>query len=179
GVPLRADAPPPGPGDRRAGPIPAWHTGHRGLPPAARIPLQAAAALAGPRPLSTALALGGRVAVVTGAAGLLGRRHCHALAAAGARVVAVDLQAQACTGIAAEIRDAHGTEVLACACDITDAASLRRVCGEALAWGGAIDVLVNNAAVDDKVEAPGAEAPVRFEDYPLAAWERSVRVNLT
>src|SRR5262249_52408042 len=43
---------------------------------------------------------------------------------------------------------------------------------------GPIDVLVNNAAVNDKVEATDS-GPVRFEDYPLSEWRRAVDVNLT
>jgi len=46
-------------------------------------------------------------------------------------------------------------------------------------WGR-IDVLVNNAAVNEKVEDPGnGEPKQRFEQYPLASWERALAVNVT
>jgi NAD(P)-dependent dehydrogenase (short-subunit alcohol dehydrogenase family) len=123
--------------------------------------------------------LAGKVAVVTGAAGLLGRHHCHALAAAGARVVAVDVCPERSAALASEILEGHGMPSLGRACDVTDPTALERLCRDVLEWGGAIDVLVNNAAVDDKVEAPRPEGPIPFEAYPLEAWDRSVRVNLT
>lgn len=120
--------------------------------------------------------LAGRTAVVTGAAGLLGRRHCAALADAGARVVVVDLDLDACLAVAREI----GPAALGYAADVTDAATLHALRDEVRERFGSIDVLVNNAALDDKVEAAGrATAPTRFEDYPLEAWERALRVNVT
>jgi len=121
--------------------------------------------------------LADRVAIVTGAAGLLGRRHCHALAAVGARVVAVDVRAEACAELARELVDVHGGVTWSWACDVADAHAVETLCREVVGWSGRIDVLVNNAGLDDKVEA--SAGPVRFEDYPLALWERSLRVNLT
>lgn len=114
-----------------------------------------------------------RTAIVTGAAGLLGRRHCAALALAGANVVATDLDVEGCA--AALVDDTRG---LACAADVTNAESLRALRARVLERFGRIDVLVNNAALDEKVQGPSA-APVGFEDLPLDEWERALRVNVT
>ena len=124
--------------------------------------------------------LEGRVAVVTGAAGLLGQRHCRALAQAGADVVAVDVSPEPCAALAAELRERHGRQAFDFACDITDPASVARLRDAVQAWFGRLDVLVNNAALNDKVESPaaGGEA-LRFENYPLELWERSLKVNVT
>jgi NAD(P)-dependent dehydrogenase (short-subunit alcohol dehydrogenase family) len=124
--------------------------------------------------------LADRVAVVTGAAGLLGRRHCQALAAAGAYVVATDLDAGACEQLAADLRQAHGCEVMGHAADITRPESVTALRDAIRERFGRLDVLVNNAAVNEKVEDPtaGAEA-LRFECLPLAVWERSLQVNVT
>jgi NAD(P)-dependent dehydrogenase (short-subunit alcohol dehydrogenase family) len=145
--------------------------------------------------------LAGRVAVVTGAAGLLGRRHCRALAAAGARVVATDLDAAACEAVAREIAPvaalaamaaraaaaaAAGTAAavpaapMAWAADITRPESVQALRDAVLERCGGIDVLVNNAALNEKVESPLAAGEVlRFENFPLALWEDSLRVNVT
>jgi NAD(P)-dependent dehydrogenase (short-subunit alcohol dehydrogenase family) len=125
-----------------------------------------------------------RVAVVTGAAGLLGRRHCQALAGAGARVAAVDLTAAAAESAAAEaVRAIPGStpaEVVGFAADITEPTAVRSLLAAVLARFGGIDVLVNNAALNEKVENPEAPGAIlRFENYPLALWEDALRVNVT
>jgi NAD(P)-dependent dehydrogenase (short-subunit alcohol dehydrogenase family) len=128
---------------------------------------------------SQRFALDGRVAVVTGAAGLLGTRHCLALAETGANVVAVDLKGQDCTELALHLRAAHGREAYGHACDITDVSSVARLREAVLHWFGHVDVLVNNAAVDDKVERSNPGEVLSFEKYPLELWERALRVNVT
>lgn len=120
--------------------------------------------------------LHGKTAIVTGAAGLLGRYHCKALAEAGAAVVATDLEQAACEGVAHEL--AHGS--LAYAADVTDPVSLRRLLGAVLERTGQIDILVNNAAVNDRFESPSvALERSQFENYPLEHWKRSLDVNVT
>jgi len=132
--------------------------------------------------------LAGKVAVVTGAAGLLGRRHCRALAAAGARVVATDLDPAACEAVVRELApvtapaaaSAEPAVPMAWAADITRPESVQALRDAVLERCGAIDVLVNNAALNEKVESPLAAGEVlRFENFPLALWEDSLRVNVT
>jgi NAD(P)-dependent dehydrogenase (short-subunit alcohol dehydrogenase family) len=127
-----------------------------------------------------AFSLAGRVAVVTGAAGLLGRRHCRALAAAGALVVATDLDAGACAAVAEELRGLGAAEALGWAADITRPESVGALRDAVVERCGRIDVLVNNAALNEKVESPLAAGEVlRFENFPLALWEDSLKVNVT
>ena len=127
----------------------------------------------------TRFSLEGRVAVVTGALGLLGRRHCEALSAAGATVVATDLDADGCGRLADELAATHGRGARGVAADITDQASVQGLRDAVLERLEGVDVLVNNAALNEKVEDPGAGAPLGFEDYPLAAWEQALKVNVT
>ncbi len=119
-----------------------------------------------------------RVAVVTGAVGLLGRRHCRALARAGAHVVVADLEGEACAELAWELSSAEGPDACGHEVDVTAPDSVRTLAEAVLATFERIDILVNNAALDEKVEAAGDE-PVAFEDLPLERWERALRVNLT
>ncbi|MET0144376.1 MAG: SDR family NAD(P)-dependent oxidoreductase [Ilumatobacteraceae bacterium] len=99
--------------------------------------------------------LAGKVAVVTGAGGGIGREHALALAAAGARVVVndlgVDLHGQGGTSgpadaVAAEIVAAGG-EAVANADSVSDADSAARIVAAAVDAWGRLDVLVNNASV--------------------------------
>lgn len=128
---------------------------------------------AGAAALAEGFSLHQRTAVVTGAGGLLGRRHCAALAAAGARVVAVDLDPNLCDATARAV----GAGCQSFCADVTEAESLGALHDFLLDGHGRLDVLVNNAALDDKVEL--ARAAVPFEEFPLAAWERALRVNVT
>lgn len=124
--------------------------------------------------------LSGRVAVVTGGAGLLGYHHGAILAAAGARVVLLDL-AQANPALRAEqLQLAHSTECLGLAADITDESSLEGVRAEIMRRFGRIDILINNAANNPKVEdsKPGQQWS-RLENFPLAVWNADIAVGLT
>lgn len=93
--------------------------------------------------------LDGRVAIVTGAGGGLGRAHALALAARGARVVVNDLYAdgEASTlAVVAEI-DACGGEAVAAVGSVTDAKAMEAMVHAAMEKWGRIDILVNNAGV--------------------------------
>lgn len=123
--------------------------------------------------------LDGRVAVVTGALGLLGRRHCSALAHAGARVVATDLDGDGCAELADELSLETGRPSIGMCADLESPASVRALADWVLGRLGRVDVLVNNAALNEKVEGPKRAAPLGFEDYPLELWESALRVNVT
>lgn len=131
-------------------------------------------------PTATPFSLGGRVAVVTGAAGLLGRQHCRALAAAGAAVIATDLDQAACDSVTAELAVEGLGGVVGLAADITDAASLENLRDRVLRLHDGVDVLVNNAAVNDRfADADAAARLSRFEDFPEEMFRRALDVNVT
>jgi len=117
-----------------------------------------------------------KVAIVTGACGLLGVQHCQALAAAGASVIAADLDEAACTALAASLGPQH----IGIGMDVTSQASLQAAREKILARYERIDVLVNNAAINDMFENPlTAKEQSMFEHYPLEQWNRSWNVNVS
>jgi NAD(P)-dependent dehydrogenase (short-subunit alcohol dehydrogenase family) len=89
--------------------------------------------------------LGGRVAIVTGAGGGLGRAHALLLAQRGAKVVVNDL-GDGADAVAAEIAAAGG-QARAFRGSVADFASVRRMADDALSAWGRIDILVNNAGI--------------------------------
>jgi 2-deoxy-D-gluconate 3-dehydrogenase len=125
--------------------------------------------------------LGGRVAVVTGGAGLLGAEFCRTLAEAGASVAVVDLNASASQAVADALTQG-GYKTLAVPTDITQPESVHALVEKVLSTFGRLDVLVNSAALDPKFDAQALKkgiAPGAFEDYPLDQWTAALDVNLT
>ena len=120
--------------------------------------------------------LAGKVAIVTGACGLLGTRHCEALAEAGAAVVAADLDESSAGSLAARLGKGH----FGIGLDVTSPASLQTARQRIMEKYGRIDVLVNNAAINDMFENPLlAGQQSMFENYPLDLWDKSWKVNVS
>ncbi|MBS1514993.1 MAG: SDR family oxidoreductase [Bacteroidetes bacterium] len=126
--------------------------------------------------MSDLFSLKNKTAIVTGALGLIGKNHCFALAEAGANVVACDLNEGGCEEFAKNLPgDSVGVGV-----DITDSDSLKNLRDIVLNKFGKIDVLVNNAAINDMFENPlAALEQSMFENYPLEMWKKSLEVNVT
>ncbi|MET0332653.1 MAG: SDR family NAD(P)-dependent oxidoreductase [Rhizobacter sp.] len=87
----------------------------------------------------------GRVAIVTGAGGGLGREHALALAQRGAKVVVNDLGAGA-QAVADEIKAAGG-QAIAVSCSVTDFDAVQAMVKTTLDTWGRVDILVNNAGI--------------------------------
>jgi NAD(P)-dependent dehydrogenase (short-subunit alcohol dehydrogenase family) len=123
--------------------------------------------------------LTGRVAVITGGAGLLGTKHAEIIAAAGGSPVLLDLPQAKPQAAAAAIAKQYGVDAAGLAADITQLAEVEKVRDELLARFGHIDILINNAANNPKVESSGAKAWSRLENFPLEVWNDDIRVGLT
>jgi NAD(P)-dependent dehydrogenase (short-subunit alcohol dehydrogenase family) len=117
------------------------------------------------------IGLDGKVAIVTGGAGGIGRAYCRALSAAGASVIVADLDEAGAQQTADELAT-DGLAATAAAVDITGVDSVATMVDVARAAYGGVDVLVNNAAIIDMPYTPLAT-------YPLEWWERGFRINVT
>jgi NAD(P)-dependent dehydrogenase (short-subunit alcohol dehydrogenase family) len=121
----------------------------------------------------------GRVAVITGGAGLLGVKHAEALAAAGAAPVLLDLPQSGAGERARSLAEEFGVAASAVAADITRAGEVGRALEDVLARYGRVDVLVNNAANNPKMESREGVQWSRLENFPLEQWEADLAVGLT
>lgn len=118
-----------------------------------------------------------RVALITGASGLLGPEYARALADFGANVVLTDIDPSNAEKIAAEIEKEKGVAALACAGDVTSKTSWRGVLEAAVKRFGKVDILVNNAAFTNQSRTTGFSTSA--EDFPLEDWNAILGVNLT
>ncbi|HEU0054904.1 MAG TPA: SDR family oxidoreductase, partial [Longimicrobium sp.] len=115
--------------------------------------------------------LAGRVALVTGAAGGLGAAIARKLGAAGAMVVATDVEEGGAALVAASVMDKEGPgTALGLALDVTRAESVEAALERAVLEFGGVDVVVSNAGIAHC-------API--EALELGDWERSLAVNAT
>ena len=122
--------------------------------------------------------LSGRVAIITGGAGLLGVEHARAIAERGGIPVLVDVDGARARAAAADLEREHGSAI-AIGGDITDKSDVERAAREVVDRFGRIDILINNAALTVTGGGGSADYFAAFEDYPLELWEQALRVNLT
>ena len=123
--------------------------------------------------------LTGKVALVTGGGGLLGRQHASALLESGATVVLADISIQAlAVARTTLLNESPSAQILTKVMDVSNPADIRRV-AESLD-GLRVDILINNAAIDPKVTGDSGLADTsRMENFPLLQWEQQIAVGLT
>jgi NAD(P)-dependent dehydrogenase (short-subunit alcohol dehydrogenase family) len=125
--------------------------------------------------------LHGKVCVITGAAGLLGIQHTHALLDAGASVVLLDISEDALDKVSRELFLHYNKErILTQLCNIVDKNSILIAKGEILKRYNKIDVLINNASNNPKVEnLNNGKNWSRFENFDIDVWNSDIQVGLT
>lgn len=112
--------------------------------------------------------LDGKVALVTGAASGIGAAIASAYATKGARIAAVDLNAEGAEALAAQLGGDRGAH-RGFACDVADAASVQAAADAVAAEFGRIDILVNSAGVARLAPA---------EELSLQDWDSTLAINL-
>lgn len=122
--------------------------------------------------------LAGRVAIITGGAGLVGVRHAEAIAAAGGIPVLADVDLDVAAARAKEVEGAFGSPAIAVRCDVTSAGSIEQALARVREQTGRVDILVNNAANNPKVEGAGLDFS-RVENFSLDQWNADIAVGLT
>jgi len=115
--------------------------------------------------------LSNKAAVITGAGSGMGRAMAERFGREGARVVIAELNPESGAAVAAAIRAAGG-DALFVRADVANAAEVQGLMAAALERYGAIDVLVNNAAL----QLHGRDA--RAHELPDDVWERTYAVNI-
>ena len=125
--------------------------------------------------------LTGKVALITGAAGLLGIEHAAALLDCGATIVLTDIgerELSAAQNILSQ--NAAAGRIFTRVMDVSKPDAIHSVAESVAAEGLRIDILVNNAAIDPKVKGDkGMLETSRLENFPLEQWDLQIAVGLT
>ena len=120
-----------------------------------------------------------KVIVITGAAGLLGKKHAEAIAAFGGIPILLDLSQGEVTKVAEQLNDQYGVKSMGFAVDITNETQGAENVNLLVEEYGKIDGLVNNAANNPKMEDDKEKNFTRLENFLLDAWNQDIAVGLT
>jgi len=129
--------------------------------------------------VSDLFSLEGKVVVVTGASGLLGRKHAEVIAAYGGNPVLLDLSYDAVNSVAKKINAKFNVQSSGFIVDITNEIQIENNVKLIIDKYGKIDCLINNAANNPKIEDRGGKDFSRMENFPLKVWDQDVAVGLT
>lgn len=123
--------------------------------------------------------LNGKVIVITGAAGLLGKQHAEILAAYGANPILLDINRQSAEDFAEFLNGKYGVSSVGYGVNITKEEEIEANCRTIVSKFGKIDGLINNAANNPKVEDNSGKNFSRLENFPLDVWNADLSVGLT
>ncbi len=125
--------------------------------------------------------LDNKVIVITGGAGLLGRKHAEAVLDAGGIAILLDITSGVLDNAVSELGTKYNADRIAgMLSDITSLDSLEKVRDDILSKYQSIDGLINNAANNPKMEGNAANmAAIQFENFPLQMWLNDIAVGLT
>lgn len=122
-----------------------------------------------------------KVAIVTGGGGLIGKKHAEAILTGGGIAVLLDVSDVALTKVKGELeKEFAEARIESFVVDITNKEALLVIRESLMKKYGHIDILINNAANNPKVEG-GAKnlGALRFHQFPLEMWEADIAVGLT
>lgn len=125
--------------------------------------------------------LDNKIIVITGGAGLLGRKHAEAVLDAGGTAVLLDITSNALDNAVSELSKKYDADRIdGMLADITSLESLERVRDDVLSKHQRVDGLINNAANNPKMEGNASNmGAIQFENFSLQMWMDDIAVGLT
>lgn len=124
--------------------------------------------------------LSGKTAIITGGGGLLGKQHAHALLEIGANVILADVNSDTADEQASDLNTLGlRGKAFAQRMDVTNESQIREVLKAGNIQFRQIDVLINNAAIDPKVQADALINTSRLENFSIDDWNFQINVGLS
>jgi len=123
--------------------------------------------------------LKGKICVITGGAGLLGKKHAEAVLEAGGLPVILDINEESIHKTVSSLKKTYRKEVVGFKVDITNRVEMEVLRDIVLKKYKKIDVLINNAANNPKIENKTKINWSRFENFPIQVWNNDLAVGLT
>lgn len=129
--------------------------------------------------LRNLFSLKGKIIVITGATGLLGRKHAEAVACYGGTPILLDLSQKETENYAEQLNQKYNTNSIGFEIDITNEKSIEKNAQVLINKFDKIDALVNNAANNPKIEDSKYKNFLRLENLTLKSWNQDIAVGLT
>jgi len=124
--------------------------------------------------------LSGKVALITGGCGLLGKAHVSALLDAGARVLAVDINESLFPDLKGSLTSSQQNNLSCYKLDISCEKSIKDLQKNLLKDKTFVNILINNAAIDPKFKKQSDLVhSSRLENFSLVEWDKQISVGLT
>lgn len=123
--------------------------------------------------------LANKVAIITGGAGLLGKKHAEAIAEIDGTPVLLDINEPKLKKQSEDLKSLFPLHTLGIKADITKEGDVENSLEIVLKKYGKVDILINNAARNPKVEAFSQQDWNRLENFSIRQWNKDIEVGLT
>ena len=115
--------------------------------------------------------------IITGALGLVGKKLSSHLSKKGAKVIILDIKSYSEFKKIKELQT-FKNKIYYFKCDVTNIKSLKTVLKKIFRISKKIDVLINNAAINDSLESKPKPNQSKFENFSIKEWDKSIKTNL-
>ena len=125
--------------------------------------------------------LKGKIGLITGGAGLLGREHAEAILESGGGVVLTDISKSALDNARSALETKfNSASIITVSMDVSNPNAVRSVAESLKSQGVNVSILINNAAIDPKVQGEeGVLETSRLENFSIEQWDLQLAVGLT
>ena len=123
----------------------------------------------------------GKNVIVTGGAGLLGEEHSRAVLESGANLIITDIDKIKLDALTNNLLNEYSeSNITSYTLDVSEERNIIEVSNKILETQGAVDVLINNAAIDPKVKTDSSLLESsRLENFLIEDWDMQIKVGLT